>query len=241
VVRYPHETLARLERWASTFAVGGGPIGYVRRESAQPSAYADAGRPVPPYRKRADADTIDREEARLINRARAEGVFWGLARVSEVIAASRRKSGGSEHDVYLFPDTDISVVVRSTIKDSYGMGFSSPAQYLKRIEDYNTVFPEHPIKVIGVSLNRRGNGVVWTAQPFVAGREFDSESDLQQALEDAGWERISSNTIYRHKKTGVVISDAHSGNVLFHNNGLYPIDVIIEEVPAGWAPARADA
>ena len=142
------------------------------------------------------------------------------------------KSGGSEHDVALVGPRNRRLIVRSTIKDSYGFAFRSPAQYLKRLENFNMAFPALQMRVIGVSRNARGNGVVWTAQPFVEGWEFAEDSHLRKALEKAGWERVGSDTVYRHKLSGLVIRDAHTGNVLTDGKHLYPVDVIIDEIPA---------
>jgi len=100
---------------------------------------------------------------------------------------------------------------------------------LKRLEDFNRAFPSIQTRMIGVSKNARGNGVIWTVQPFVEAREFKEESQLQKALEKKGWERLGSGAVYRHKATGVVIGDAHGGNV-FHDEGeLYPVEVIVSD------------
>lgn len=80
---------------------------------------------------------------------------------------SLSSDGGSEHKVYL--DAVEGVVFRKTINDSYGFSYKSPAQYLKRLVDYATLFPEIEMALIGVSKNERGNGVVWTRQNFVEG------------------------------------------------------------------------
>ena len=61
------------------------------------------------------------------------------------------------------------------------------------------------------------------------GRAFKDEKSLQVALEQRGWERQGSDTIYRNKETGVVIHDAHSDNVLHRRNEIYPIDVIVTD------------
>ncbi len=93
-------------------------------------------------------------------------------------------------------------------------------------------FPALQMRVIGVSRNARGNGVIWTAQPFVEAREFAEDSHLRKALEKAGWARVGSDTVYRHKLSGLMIRDAHTGNVLTDGKHLYPVDVIIDEMPA---------
>lgn len=169
----------------------------------------------------------------MIARARAEGWFWShedLRCLRNVIHSIR--AGGHEHDVYLAGrDPSTLLVIRNTVKDSYGFAHRSPAQYLKRLEDYNRAFPDIQTRVIGVSTNERGNGVIWTVQPFVDGHEFDSDADLRKAMEGHGWERGVDIT-YKHRRTGVVIHDAHTGNILWKGNELFPVDVVVEHPPA---------
>jgi hypothetical protein len=144
------------------------------------------------------------------------------------------KGGGTEHDVYIIDEGSVPIVIRSTIMDSYGFRGRSPAQYLKRLSDYNTVFPGIQTRMIGVSLNSRGSGVIWTAQLFVEGTEFNDDEQLQREMEGRGWERIDKdydeNIIYRHLQTGVVIRDVHGGNVLKKGKEIYPIDVVVTDL-----------
>ena len=230
-VEYADEESRLVQGLSNRFSDAGTAVGVVRGESAKPSAYTADGSGSHPYREPATPREIDAEEARLIARAKAEGFFWEGDLLKRIISKLGKRAGGTEHDVYILDDGKYPLVIRNTILDSYGFAHSSPAQYLKRLEDYNRVFPSLQVRVIGVSTNVRGNGVVWTAQPFVAGREFKSDAALRKAMEARGWARISGDTVYRHKETGVVISDAHTGNVLYRGGELYPIDVIIEEIP----------
>jgi predicted RNA binding protein YcfA (HicA-like mRNA interferase family) len=210
----------------------GGSVSLVSSQSSQPETYASSVRPVPSYSSDASVQDIVTEEQRLIQRAEAEGFFWDAAKVQRVVGQFVEKSGGSEHDVALVGPRNWRLIVRSTIKDSYGFAFRSPSQYLKRLENFNVAFPGLQMRMIGVSRNARGNGVIWTVQPFVDGWEFAEDSQLRKALEKAGWVRVGSDTVYRHKASGLVIRDAHTGNVLTDGTHLYPIDVIIDEMPA---------
>lgn len=212
----------------------------VRQESTEPSLYT-TGRARPlPYSESASPREIDAEEARLIARAKAEGFFWGVDKMPDIVALlGKKRAGGNEHDVFIVGSAPNKVVIRKTVKDSYGFAFRSPSQYLKRIDDYNRTFPNLQVRVIGVSRSpvlgrlsdNHGNGVVWTAQTFVEGEEFANESDLQKAMEAHGWEHVK-DLEYRHKETGAVIDDAHTGNVLHRGDELLPIDVIIKRTPA---------
>jgi len=210
------------------------PVGLVRPESEKPHAYASPGRAIPPYSEPARSDDLIAEEKRLIERAISEGFFWNGDQVESVILSAVRISGGSEHDVYVVGKPPFTLIIRSTIEDSYGFRGRSPVQYLKRLEDYNRVFPGLQIRMIGASHNSRGNGVLWTAQTFVEGREFREEKKLEQEMARRGWERIDSafdqQIRYRHLSSGVIIRDAHGGNVLLSRGQLFPIDVIIDDV-----------
>ncbi len=215
--------------FAQAGLVEGEGLGLVSGESERPHTYASAGRPIPSYAEEARLDDIVGEEGRLIARAKAEGFFWDQDKVARIIRGLVN-GGGSEHDVYVLGETGGLIVIRSTINDSYGFRFRSPAQYLKRLQDYNTVFPGIQTRLIGVSQNSRGNGVIWTAQPFVEGKAFNDERSLQNALEQRGWVRLGSDTIYQHHETGVVFRDAHSDNVLYRGDEIYPIDVIVTDI-----------
>jgi hypothetical protein len=208
-----------------------GAVGLVSRESSQAESYASPFRPIPNYATEASVQDIVAEEQRLIQRAEEEGFFWDAAKVQRVVGQFAETSGGGEHDVALVGGRNWRLIVRSTINDSYGFAFRSPAQYLKRLEHFNFAFPALQMRVIGVSRNARGNGVIWTAQPFVEGWEFAEESQLCKALEKAGWTRVGSDTVYQHKRSGLVIRDAHTGNVLTDGKHLYPVDVIIDDWP----------
>ena len=76
--------------------------------------------------------------------------------------------------------------------------------------------------MIGVSQNVRGNGVIWTVQPFVEGKHFKEESQVQRELESRGWLRMGSGATYRHNQAGVIMSDAHAGNIIVNGQELIP-------------------
>lgn len=63
------------------------------------------------------------------------------------------------------------------------------------------------------------------------GREFASEADLAKAMEARGWEQDGQYPRYIHKDTGAIIEDAHTGNVLYIGDDLFPIDVMVEKLP----------
>jgi hypothetical protein len=110
--------------------------------------------------------------------------------------------------------------------DSGSFLFDSPALYLKRLEDYNTIFPELSMEVIGVSKSD-GKTRIWTAQPFIEGKPFDTYPELAAAMKKAGWKQAGHAAKWKHTDTGALITDVHRGNVLVDRNGnIHPIDVI---------------
>lgn len=233
-----YDTYTQTESWliqrlpGTAFGLGT-TKGLVPLESGQLSAHKDhTGRSAArPYEEHATFQELDVEEARLIHLAKKGGFFIENERLKPTLEQLEEKTTrGSEHDVYLLQSNGGAVIIRNTIRDSYGFVHRSPAQYLKRLEDYNQLFPGIQIRVIGVSGNMRGNGVIWTIQPFVEGREFPNDAALRKALCSRGWDHVKDIT-FIHKHTGIVIEDAHCGNVLERDDQLYPIDVIVKHPP----------
>jgi hypothetical protein len=186
---------------------------------------------VRPYDDKATGRETAVESQRLIDSAEDGGFFLDDDDISAIGAAEVAKTKvGEEHTVLFVGKEPNKLVIRSTIRSNFGVPDRSPAQYLQRIEDYNSLFPKHPLVVIGVSLNNGQNPVIWTAQPFVEGEEFDSDLDLQAAMERRGW--VRNGTIYRHSASGAVIYDVHPGNILHKGDELYPIDVIVGNLPS---------
>ena len=233
-VDWKHAESRLIQALASLDTHQGTAVRLVSGESEKPETYTHSGSAIRPYTERADLGDLFAEEAKLIARAKAEGFFMDAKAIQKLTSALGDKGGGTEHDVYIVDDGENPIVIRSTILDSYGFQGRSPAQYLKRLEDYNQAFPALQTRLIGVSRNARGNGVIWTAQPFVEAAELKDDKRLQSLLEKKGFVRIDTagdeNIIYRHTATGAVIHDAHAGNVLVKGDELYPIDVIVTDL-----------
>jgi hypothetical protein len=229
--RYAHVEAWLIQRLSEADIDLGGAVRVVSGESEKPETYTDSGQPVRPYTETAAPAVIDSEESRLLTRGRDTGIFWELDQVRCVISAARKLSGGREHDVYQIAGGEEDIIIRSTINDSFGFAGRSPAQYLGRLRDYNYVFPELQTRLIGVSLNERGNGVIWTVQPFVEGAEFKALRQLTGAMTAAGYKRISGvEERFIHDPTGIILNDVHPGNVLHRAGELYPVDVIVENL-----------
>ena len=190
--------------------------------------------PVKEYALSASPAEIDAEEAVLIEWARRNHrMFPG----EEIVAFERQatpKGGGSEHDVWKIETLHGAVVIRRTINDSYGFRFSSPFQYLRRLAEFSEQVPAAAIRFLGVSLNLRGNGVIWTVQPYIEGTH-PTQRELVAELASQGWRPAGSlhnHLVFEHAATGIRMHDVHAGNFIRRKDGtLVPIDVFFEGFP----------
>ena len=158
-VDWKHAESRLVQGLASLNSQQGTSLRLVSGESEKPETYTRAGSAIRPYTARADLGDLFAEEEKLIARAKAEGFFWDTAQVDKIKSGLGDSGGGTEHDVWFVNEQkDGRIVIRSTILDSYGFQGRSPAQYLKRLEDYNQAFPALQTRLIGVSRNARGNG-----------------------------------------------------------------------------------
>lgn len=243
------ESLAsRLAQWSSVIRLGdGGPrpvetnaesIGTVTRNESGAAYQGDV-----------DRGEIREQSQRLIRQAKARGFFW--EHDSPILAAldalpSDRISGGAEHRVFIVGDGAERFVIRATDNGFFGPRSDiSPAQYMARLDDYSQTFPAMQTQVIGVSESGEveGNAVIWTAQPYVRGSTFDSQTSLADAMRTRGWEQVggAQSVRFRHPSTGTIIEDANTDNVFQGDNGdLYPFDVVVEALPANDLRLTAD-
>lgn len=230
---------SRLAQWSSAVRLGqSGPravveraegLGPVDRSATGAARQGDASR-----------EEIREQSARLIQRAKDEGFFWGddspiLAALGALPPGSI--NGGAEHQVFVVGEGDSRFVIRATDNGFFGPRSDiSPAQYLARLEDYSRTFPSLQTRLIGVSESAEipGNAVIWTAQPFVRGKKFGSQAALRDAMAARGWKEDGATGVprYKHEATGAVIEDAHTDNVFQDDQGnLYPFDVVVEALP----------
>lgn len=187
--------------------------------------------PVREYALPADIEEIDREEAALFRWAEANYRVFPVPEISEFESHAGPKGGGSEHDAWVLLSPKGKVVIRRTIHDSYGFRFSSPFQYLKRLAVFSAQVPCAAISFLGVSRNSRGNGVIWSVQPYIEGAH-PSQSELVETLKQQGWQPAPSphnHLVFLHAASGIRMHDVHSGNFIRQTNGiLIPIDVFFE-------------
>lgn len=244
-IAYKHEIrpLDQLLRDANTSLDlnGRGRIGLVAGEWAEPSRYrAELGRKnafIAEEDRVATAEEGRVEQERLIAAAKENGFFIGPSHPLLKALTLHENKRGMEHDAYIVGEEKGRVVIRSTLPGSFGHANKhSPAYYLKRIAEYNQVFPNIQVRLIGVGQNEDGSAVILTAQAFVAGKEYDTEAELDAAMRKQGWFAIGVPAKglparYQHKETKAIISDVHVGNILHIGDELFPIDVIVEKMP----------
>lgn len=72
---------------------------------------------------------------------------------------------------------------------------------------------------------------------FCGGRELNSQRELDNLMEKAGWTRLDGGwkqPRYQNRETGDIIADAHDGNILVDKKGrLWPVDVIVIRLTFG--------
>jgi hypothetical protein len=208
----------------------GGVCGLVPQEWTQPSRYAGE-------RSGQGGSTSQRagreEQARLVAAAKEHGFFFAVGHpIFEALVAYKNEAG-AEHDAYILGEAPNQVVIRTTVRGEFGnTSQHSPVEYLKRLEEYNQTFPSLQMCMIGVHEDADGNVSILTAQRFVKGEEFATHAELDAAMRAHGWHRFGMNDYeYMHKGTGAVIEDAHTGNVIYIGDQLFPIDVIVQKMP----------
>ena len=139
-------------------------------------------------------------------------------------------TAGSEHNVYTTKSTEElePFVYKSTKEGWYGHRHLrlTLAQYLLRVYDFNQVFPNLAMVLVGVTEDGR----IWTKQALILGQVASSLPDLIQRLNNFGWKQLSHNC-FVNVHTKVKISDATSANILFDDKGVpHFIDVIVDDL-----------
>jgi hypothetical protein len=190
--------------------------------------------PIKEYAISATPAEIDSEEAHLIEWADRNHRIFPREGIDAFELQAGPQGGGSEHDAWVVTGKQGKVVIRRTINDSYGFRFSSPFQYLRRMAEFSDQVPVAAIRFLGISLNKRGNGVIWTVQPYIEGTH-PTQAELVAELKSQGWQPAGSlhnHLVFQHVPTGIRMHDVHAGNFIRQKNGnLAPIDVFFEGIP----------
>lgn len=136
----------------------------------------------------------------------------------------------AEHRVYF--DTDNNFAVKITLEGTYGHSAfergttASPEEYLRRLSLQNWLFGDS-IQIIGIT---RDTAQIITSQPWVSRTDACTPSEIDEYFAKRGFimfpidERDSG---HYNDTSGLVILDAHSGNVIKSGNHLFPIDLVI--------------
>ncbi len=191
--------------------------------------------PVAEYALSASPAQIDSEEACLIEWSISNHRLFPPEEIVGFEQQAGPQGGGSEHDAWVVMGKGGKVVIRRTINDSYGFRFSSPFQYLRRMAEFSAQVPTAVVRFLGVSRNARGNGVIWTVQPYIEGTH-PTQAELVADLASQGWRPAGSlhnHLVFEHVLSGIRMHDVHAGNFIRQKNGiLIPIDVFFEGLPA---------
>lgn len=138
---------------------------------------------------------------------------------SQGVAQWKNIGGQSEHHVLLAPDK--SRVLKTTIPPNFGAG-GCVAAYARNLRRCNAVFGDE-IRFEGI-LRAEGGPMIVTTQPYTEGDEPEIE-EIAAWFQAQGYESCGYNQ-WRHPDTGVVIADAHEGNLIKTPEGdLIPIDL----------------
>lgn len=183
------------------------------------------------YAVKSTLQEIDWEETLLISWCRSHNRILSAADVVSFESQAGVRGGGDEHDGWVVARPDGNkFFIRRTIKDSYGFAHSSPFQYLQRLVDVSDQIPTAPIDFLGMSQNSRGNGVIWTTQPYIEGVKPE-EANLQKHLKKEGWKKLGDIPgLYEHK-SGIKMHDAQAKNFIQTPGGkMIPVDVFFEGI-----------
>ncbi len=241
------ELNANLQQWFdSTGLQSRGGNRLVGSQWQEPSRYRAESGTKNAFLKEGDAVTDEAdgklEQEKLIATAKENGFFFETDNPIFDALAPIKLFEGMEHEVQIVgEDNGKEVVIRTTKDGKFGHTSKySPVEYLKRMSDYNKVFPDLHIGMIGVAQESDGKVSILTAQPFVKGKEAKNIEELDALLRKHGWFEEGAATQanrnrprkYKHAATGAVINDVHPGNILIGEGGqLYPIDVYVEKMP----------
>ena len=187
--------------------------------------------PVAEYVLPASPSCIDLEETALFEWAERNHRIFSSMEIEQFEMRAGCKGGGSEHDAWVVMGKEGKVVIRRTIQDSFGFRFSSPFSYLRRMAEFSTQVPSAAVSFLGVSRNVRGNGVIWTVQPYIEGTH-PTQAELVAELKLQHWKpavTLHNHLVFEHVPTGIRMHDVHAGNFIRQKNGnLIPIDVFFE-------------
>jgi hypothetical protein len=225
--RPPSSTLRPDQASATELIAGGSQIAIPAKQPLSELTQA----PVAEYVLPASHSSIDQEEADLFVWAERNHRIFSSEDIQQFEIRAGCKGGGSEHDAWVVTGKDGKVVIRCTIQDSYGFRFSSPFSYLRRMAEFSSQVPSASVSFLGVSRNVRGNGVIWTVQPYIEGTH-PTQAELVAELKLQQWKPAvtqHNHLVFEHIPSGIRMHDVHAGNFIRQKNGtLIPIDVFFE-------------
>ncbi|MCX6872872.1 MAG: hypothetical protein NTW21_03550 [Verrucomicrobia bacterium] len=169
-----------------------------------------------------DAEEWFRAESKsLLHWAKETGRVLSSAQLDDLIAGFKLLNGGLEHQVFFKKRS--GRVFKITKPPHFGHTWFL-RDYVQNLIWCNRVF-EDDIRLEGIVSTSDGVSLV-ISQPYIIGRS-PSEDELVEWFELQGAIRVGK---HRWKyPNGMVVSDAHTGNLIFMTDGsLVPIDVHVE-------------
>jgi len=127
---------SRIAQWFASLRVGGSRPRAVEARAEDIGAVARGADNGAAEQGDVSRDEIREQSQRLIERAKAEGHFWGAD--SPILFALNQmpSAGGAEHQVFLVGEGDNRFIIRGTDNGYFGPRSDiSPAQYLARLDD----------------------------------------------------------------------------------------------------------
>jgi len=191
------------------------------------------------------ADKANSDDARTVQVEQQIKTLIGFAKENSMILPSDyldelylRIPKTNEHRVFL--KTADRCVVKATYPDSFGFVMAdnerlipaTPAEYLRRLELFNTIFDDK-ITVEGVLSHGQSRSVI-TSQPWVTAKDKKSESPTPEQIADF-MEKLGFTQLFNidnawvRKSDGVKCNDCRPPNFILTRKGVVPIDIIVSQ------------
>jgi hypothetical protein len=148
----------------------------------------------------------------------------------ELIAGLSCVGNGAEHQVYFDSDSDLAIKV--TRAGTYGHSAyarecrASPEDYVQRLVFHNWLFPNET-RIVGIAVT---TAQIITSQAWVSRTSASTPPEIDVYLAQRGFTMfpIDERDSGHYSSTlGLVILDAHPGNVIKSGKHLFPIDLVI--------------
>jgi len=148
----------------------------------------------------------------------------------ELISGIACVGKGAEHQVYF--DSENNLAIKITLSGTYGHSAfergaaASPEDYFQRLDFHNWLFPNET-RIIGIAPD---TAQIITSQPWVSRTDACTPPEIDEYLAKRSFAMFpidERDSGHYNCTNGLVILDAHPGNVIKSGNHLFPIDLVI--------------